>query len=67
MTMKQRKTAEMKLVRPTAGYSLLDHGRNENEDILDKLKVDPVERKLAQYKQKWLYHVSRMEDIRYPK
>jgi len=25
-----------------------------------------VERKLAQYKQKWLNHVSRMEDIRYP-
>jgi len=26
-----------------------------------------VENKLAQYKQKWLNHVSRMKDIRYPK
>jgi len=30
------KTAEMKLMRPTAGYSLLDHRRNE--DILEEFK-----------------------------
>jgi len=30
------------------------------------LKVDTVEKK-SQRKQKWLYHVSRMEDIRHPK
>jgi len=29
--------------------------------------VDPVENKSAQHKQKWLNHVSRMEDIGYPK
>jgi len=41
----------------------LNHGKNE--DTLEELKVDTVERKLAQYKQKWLHHVSRMEeDIR---
>jgi hypothetical protein len=39
---------------------------NISEDILE-LKVDPVEQKLAQYKQKLLNHFTRMEDIRYPK
>jgi len=32
----------------TAGYSLLDHKRNE--DILDELKGNPVEKELVQYK-----------------
>jgi hypothetical protein len=35
----------MKFMRRTAGYSLLDHRRNEN--ILEELQVDPVEKKLA--------------------
>jgi hypothetical protein len=39
----------------------------ESEDILEEIKVDPVEKELAQYKQKWLNHISRMEDIRHPK
>jgi len=41
----------MKFMRPIAGYSLLDHRRNE--DTL-KLKADPAENKLAQYKPKRL-------------
>jgi hypothetical protein len=45
----------------TAEYGLLDH--RKNGCILD-LKVDPVEKKLAQYKQKWSTHVSRSEAIR---
>jgi len=52
----------MKFMRRTVGYSLLDHRRNEN--ILG-LKVDTLEKKLAQYEQKRLNHVSRMKDIRY--
>jgi len=52
-------------MRRTARYGLLDNRRNE--DILEELKVDPVEKKLAQYKQKWLNHVSRMEDTGYQK
>jgi hypothetical protein len=44
---------------------LRDNTRNEN--ILEELKDDPVENKLAQYKQKLLNHVSRMEDITYTK
>jgi len=37
------KTVEMKFMRRTAGYSLLDQRRNE--DILEELKVDLVEKK----------------------
>jgi len=55
----------MKFTRRTAGYSLLGHKRNET--ILEELKVDSVEKKLAQYKQKWLNHDSRIEDSRHPK
>jgi hypothetical protein len=57
-------TAEIKFIRGTAKYSLLDCRRDEN--ILEELKVDPVETELAQYRRNWLNHVSRMEDIRYP-
>jgi len=55
----------MKFMTRTAGYSLLDHRRNE--DILEEFKVDTVEKKLAQYRHKWLNRVSRTEHIRYPK
>jgi len=57
-TLKQKdirslKTAEMKFIRLKAGYSLLlDHRRYE--DIFQEIKVDPVENKLAQYKQRCL-------------
>jgi hypothetical protein len=55
----------MKFIRRIAGYSLL--GNRRNEDILEELKVDPVEKKLARCKQEWLNNVSRMEGIIYPK
>jgi hypothetical protein len=55
----------MKFMRLSAGYSLLDQRRTEY--ILKELKVDPAEKKLAQYKQKWLNNVSRLEDVRHPK
>jgi hypothetical protein len=42
-------TEEIKFMRHTAGYSLLGHIRNE--DILQELKGDSGEMKLAQYKQ----------------
>jgi hypothetical protein len=45
-------------------YSI-DHRRNEN--ILEDLRVDIVEKKLAQYKQKRLNRVGRIKGIRYPK
>jgi hypothetical protein len=37
---KRLKTAEMKFIRHTAGYSLLD--RRKNEDILEEFRVHPV-------------------------
>jgi len=49
----------------TAEYSLLHPRRNE--DIVEYIKEGPVEKKVAHYKQKWLYYVSRMEIITYPK
>jgi hypothetical protein len=52
-------------LKHTTGYNLLDHRRNEG--IMEGLKVDPLEKKLTQYKEKWLYNVSKMEDIRHPK
>jgi hypothetical protein len=54
----------MKFMKCTARYNLLDHRRNED---ISEHKVDPIEKKLVQYRQKWSNHVSRMEDIRYPK
>jgi len=38
----------------------LDHSRNE--DILDELKVDPIEKKVTQYKHILLHHVSRIKE-----
>jgi hypothetical protein len=48
----------------SGGHSLLNHRRN---DILEEINIDPVEKKLAQYKQKRLNYVSRMKGIRYAK
>jgi len=47
-------------MRCTAGYNILDH--RKNEDILEELKVDLVEKKLGQYKQKCLNNVSRINN-----
>jgi hypothetical protein len=46
-------------MRHTARYGLIDRKR---DDILEKLKVDAVQNKLAHYKQKRLNR-SRMEDF----
>jgi len=40
--MRRLKTAEMKFTGHTAGYSLWDCRRNE--DILEELKADPIEK-----------------------
>jgi uncharacterized protein (DUF2252 family) len=58
------KASVMEMMRRRAGCSSLERSRN---DVLEERKVDPVEKKLVQYKQEWLNHVSRMEGIRYPK
>jgi len=58
------KTAEVKFWDARKDTVYLEHKRNEN---ISELKVDPLEKKLAQCKQKCLNHVSRIQDIRYPK
>jgi hypothetical protein len=50
--------------RRTAGYTLFDHKRNE--EILEELKVEPVDQKLRTYKSNWLQHVTRT-NVRCPK
>jgi hypothetical protein len=58
------RTAEMKYLRQTAGYTLLNHKRNE--EILE-LHVTHLEDKLCTYRHKLFQHVHRMEDNRLPK
>jgi hypothetical protein len=54
----------MKFFRRTARYTLFDHKRNE--EILEELKVEPVDEKLRRYKSNWLQCVTRMNN-RMPK
>jgi hypothetical protein len=39
--------------------SFFDH--KKNEDILEKLKVEPLDEKLRRYKSNWLRRVTRMK------
>jgi hypothetical protein len=59
------RTAEMKYLQRTAGYTLLSHKRNE--EILEELHVTPLQDKLCTYRHKWFQHVHRTEDNRLPK
>jgi hypothetical protein len=59
------RTAELKYLRRTAGYTLLNHKRNE--EILEELHVTPLEENLCTYRRNWFPHVHRMEDYRLPK
>lgn len=58
-------TAEMRFLRKTAGYSLLDHKRNDA--IVEELKVQPVIKYLQEYRAQWFQHVRRMDCSRIPK
>jgi hypothetical protein len=49
----------------TAGYTLLDH--KKNEEILEELKVEPVDEKLIRYKSNLQRLVTRMNNNRMPK
>jgi hypothetical protein len=61
---KRLTTMEMKFFRRTSGYMLSDHKRNE---ILEDLKMEPVDNKSRRYKLNWLRHVTRMNNNRMPK
>ena len=49
----------MKFIR-TGKYTLFDHKRNE--EILEELKVEPVDKKLRRYKSNWLQDLTRMNN-----
>jgi hypothetical protein len=55
----------MKFLRRTAGYTLLDH--KKNEDILQELNTTPVLKKITKYRHNWVKHVHRMNNSRFPK
>ena len=54
--------AEMKLSRRTAGCTLLD--RKRKEEIVEELKVKPVDKKLRRYKPNWLRYATRKNSSR---
>jgi hypothetical protein len=59
------KASEIKFLRRTAGYTLLD--LKKNEDILQELNTTPVLEKITKYRHKWVKHVHCMNNSRFPK
>jgi hypothetical protein len=55
----------MKIFRRTASYALFDH--KGYEEILEELKVEPVDEKIIRYKSNWLQRIRRMNINRMPK
>jgi len=50
--------AEMKLVRPLAGYTLYDH--KTNDYIRRELRITGILDRLDEYRRHWLSHLQRM-------
>ena len=57
--------AEMRFLRPMAGYILLDKKRSS--DIREQLGIFNINEKLTQYKINWREKLQRMDDNRLPK
>jgi hypothetical protein len=55
----------MKFFSSTAGHKFLDYKRNE--EVLGRLKLEPVHKKPRTYKSNWLRRVTRMDNNRMPK
>jgi hypothetical protein len=61
LTSSQRRriaTAEMKLLRPLAGYALYDY--KTNYSIRSELQTDCILDKIDEYRRNWLLHLQRM-------
>ena len=56
--------AEMRFLRLTAGYKLLD---KKSSEIREQLGIFNINDKLMQYKINWREHIQRMDDNRLPK
>jgi len=50
--------AEMKLLRPLAGYTLYDH--KTNDSIRREIQTECILDKIDEYRQNWLLHLQRM-------
>jgi hypothetical protein len=48
---KRLQAAEMEFMRQTAGFTILDHKRNE--ELLKNLKVEPVSKFIQNYRANW--------------
>ena len=67
LTASQRRrieAAEMKLLRPLAGYTLYDH--KTNNSIRKELRITNIQDKIDEYRKKWLLHIKRMPQNRIP-
>jgi hypothetical protein len=62
---KRLTSTQMKFFGRTAGYTRFDH--KSNEEILEELKVEPVDEKQRRYKSNWLQYVTRINNNRMPK
>ena len=56
--------AEMKLLRPLAGYTLYDH--KTNDYIRRELRITGILDKAGEYRRNWLLHLQRMPQNRIP-
>ena len=57
--------AEMRLLRPTAGYKLL--GKKRSSDIREQLGIFNINQKLTQYRINRREHIQRMDGNSLPK
>ncbi|KAJ4432363.1 hypothetical protein ANN_20982 [Periplaneta americana] len=56
--------AEMRLLRPLAGFRLQDHKRNE--DIRQELTIESITTIIEKYRNNWYDHITRMPNDRIP-
>ena len=56
--------AEMKLLRPLAGYTLYDH--KTNDYIRRELQITGILDKIDEYRRNWLSHLQRIKQKRNP-
>jgi hypothetical protein len=63
--MNRIQTAEMRFVRKVKGCCRLD--RIRNEDTRAELNICSINERIADYRNRWKDHISRMEDHRLPK
>jgi hypothetical protein len=67
LTASQRRrseAAEMKLLRPLAGYALYDH--KTNDTIRRELQTECILDKIDEYRRNWFLHLQRMPQNRIP-